>query len=43
MLLVNGPAVLLGEAAARRLPLRWIRLAAALGFAATGVWVLAAG
>jgi putative Ca2+/H+ antiporter (TMEM165/GDT1 family) len=43
MMLVNGPAVLLGEAAARRLPLRWIRLAAALGFAATGVWVLAAG
>lgn len=43
MMLVNGPAVFLGEAAARRLPLRWIRIAAAVGFAATGVWVLAAG
>ena len=43
MMLVNGPAVLLGEAAARKLPLRWIRIAAALGFAATGVWVLAQG
>ena len=40
MMLVNGPAVLLGETAARRLPLRWIRLAAAAGFAATGLWVL---
>ena len=43
MMLVNGPAVLLGETAARRLPLGWIRLAAAAGFAATGVWVLLAG
>jgi putative Ca2+/H+ antiporter (TMEM165/GDT1 family) len=43
MMLVNGPAVLLGEAAARRLPLKWIRAAAAAGFAATGLWVLAAG
>ncbi len=43
MMLVNGPAVLLGEAAAKRLPLGWIRLAAAAGFAATGVWVLFAG
>jgi len=43
MMLVNGPAVLLGETAARRLPLKWIRLAAAAGFAATGVWVLVAG
>ena len=33
----------LGEAAARRLPLKWIRLAAALGFAATGLWVLLTG
>lgn len=40
MMLVNGPAVLLGETAARTLPLRWIRLAAAAGFAVTGVWVL---
>lgn len=43
MMLVNGPAVLLGEAAARKLPLKWIRVAAALGFAATGLWVLLAG
>ena len=43
MMLVNGPAVLAGEAAARKLPLKWIRLAAALGFAATGVWVLVSG
>jgi putative Ca2+/H+ antiporter (TMEM165/GDT1 family) len=42
MMLINGPAVLLGEAAARKLPLTWIRLAAAAGFAATGVWVLLA-
>ncbi|MEJ6789092.1 TMEM165/GDT1 family protein [Brevundimonas sp. BR2-1] len=42
MMLVNAPAVLLGEVAARKLPLTWIRLAAALGFAATGVWVLLA-
>ena len=43
MMLVNAPAVLLGEAASRKLPLRWIRAAAAAGFAATGVWVLIAG
>lgn len=42
MMLVNGPAVFLGEVAARKLPLTWIRLAAAAGFAATGVWVLLA-
>lgn len=43
MMLVNGPAVLLGERAARTLPLKWIRLAAAAGFAATGLWILLAG
>lgn len=43
MMLVNGPAVLLGEAAARRLPLKWIRVAAAAGFATTGLWVLLSG
>lgn len=43
MMLVNGPAVLLGEAAATRLPLKWIRIAAAAGFAATGLWILLAG
>ena len=40
MLLANAPAVFLGEAAAQKLPLKWIRRAAALGFAATGAWVL---
>ena len=40
MMLVNGPAVLLGETAAKTLPLKWIRLAAAAGFAATGLWIL---
>lgn len=43
MLIANAPAVLAGQALAARLPLRWIRLAAAAAFAATGVWVLAAG
>ncbi len=43
MMLVNVPAVLVGEGAARRLPLKWIRIAAAVGFAVTGVWVLLAG
>jgi putative Ca2+/H+ antiporter (TMEM165/GDT1 family) len=42
MMLVNGPAVLLGEAAAKRLPLKYIRMAAAAAFAATGLWVLLA-
>ena len=40
MMLVNGPAVVLGETAAKTLPLKWIRLAAAAGFAATGLWIL---
>ncbi|MBU1345714.1 MAG: TMEM165/GDT1 family protein [Alphaproteobacteria bacterium] len=43
MMLVNGPAVLLGEATAARLPLKYIRMAAAAAFAATGLWVLLAG
>ena len=43
MMVVNGPAVLLGETAAKRLPLTWIRLAAAAGFALTGVWILFSG
>lgn len=42
MMLANGPAVLMGEAAARRLPLKYIRMAAAAAFAATGLWVLLA-
>jgi len=43
MMLVNGPAVLLGEATATRLPLKYIRMAAAAGFALTGLWILIAG
>jgi len=33
----------LGEATARRLPLKYIRMAAAAAFAITGLWVLIAG
>lgn len=43
MLIANAPAVLLGQGLADRLPLRWIRIAAALAFAATGLWVLEVG
>jgi len=43
MMLANTPAVLLGEKAAARLPMTWIRLAAALGFALTGLGVLVFG
>lgn len=43
MMLANAPAVFIGEAAASRLPLRYIRWAAAASFAAIGVWVLLAG
>lgn len=37
MLLANAPAVLFGQAAATRLPLKWIRLVAAAIFALLGV------
>ncbi|WP_332774195.1 TMEM165/GDT1 family protein [Phenylobacterium sp.] len=43
MMIANVPAVYLGEAAAGRLPLRYIRWAAAACFAAVGVWVLVRG
>jgi Ca2+/H+ antiporter, TMEM165/GDT1 family len=43
MMVANVPAVLVGEAAATRLPLKWIRLAAAAIFAGVGVWILLAG
>ena len=43
MMIANAPAVFVGQAAADRLPLKWIRLAAAAAFAATGIWVLAFG
>jgi putative Ca2+/H+ antiporter (TMEM165/GDT1 family) len=43
MMLANVPAVLIGEAAATRLPLKYIRWAAAASFAAIGLWILIAG
>lgn len=43
MMIANVPAVLIGEAAATRLPLKYIRWAAAACFAAIGVWILVAG
>jgi putative Ca2+/H+ antiporter (TMEM165/GDT1 family) len=42
MMIANLPAVLLGDVAARKIPLRCVRFAAAAVFAAIGVWVLAA-
>ena len=42
MMLANVPAVLLGEAATRVVPLKWVRIGAAIIFAAIGAWVLAA-
>lgn len=43
MMLANGPAVFIGEKAATKLPLKYIRWGAAACFAAVGIWVLAAG
>ncbi len=43
MMIANVPAVLVGEAASTRLPLKWIRLAAAACFAAIGLWILIVG
>lgn len=43
MMIANVPAVFMGEAAAKRLPLNYIRMAAAAGFALTGLWILIAG
>jgi putative Ca2+/H+ antiporter (TMEM165/GDT1 family) len=42
MMLANAPAVYLGEAATRIVPLSYVRGAAALLLAATGAWVIAA-
>jgi len=42
MMVANIPAVLLGEAATRIVPLRYVRIAAAAIFALIGAWVLAA-
>ena len=43
MMLANVPAVLIGEAAATKLPLKYIRWAAAASFAGIGAWILIAG
>jgi putative Ca2+/H+ antiporter (TMEM165/GDT1 family) len=40
MMLANGPVVFLGDQLSNKLPLKWIRLAAALIFAALGIAVL---
>jgi Ca2+/H+ antiporter, TMEM165/GDT1 family len=42
MMLANIPAVLIGDRIADRLPVRAIRIAAALVFAALGIWTLVA-
>jgi Ca2+/H+ antiporter, TMEM165/GDT1 family len=41
MMLANVPAVLLGEAATKVVPLRYVRVGAALIFLVLGAWVLA--
>jgi putative Ca2+/H+ antiporter (TMEM165/GDT1 family) len=41
MMLANAPAVLLGEAIVARVPLRRVRMAAALLFAGLGILMLA--
>jgi len=43
MLLANVPVVLLGEALIKRVPLKAVRIAAALLFVAMGLWLLASG
>lgn len=42
MMLANVPAVFLGEAVTRVVPLNYVRIGAAVVFAVIGVWVLAA-
>jgi putative Ca2+/H+ antiporter (TMEM165/GDT1 family) len=42
MMLANIPAVLLGEAATKVIPLNYVRIGAAILFALIGVWVLLA-
>jgi putative Ca2+/H+ antiporter (TMEM165/GDT1 family) len=41
MLLANVPAVYLGEAATRVVPLKWVRIGAATIFVGLGLWALA--
>ncbi len=43
MMLANVPAVFLGEAVTRIVPMKVVRTAAALVFAAIGVWIVVAG
>ncbi len=43
MMIANVPAVFLGEALSRRIPLRYVRWTAAALFAAIGIWILVAG
>jgi putative Ca2+/H+ antiporter (TMEM165/GDT1 family) len=38
MMLANIPAVFLGEAVTKIVPLKYVRIAAAIIFAAIGVW-----
>jgi putative Ca2+/H+ antiporter (TMEM165/GDT1 family) len=40
MMLANVPAVLLGEAATRVVPLKYVRIGAAVIFAVIGIWVI---
>jgi Ca2+/H+ antiporter, TMEM165/GDT1 family len=42
MMLANVPAVLLGEVATNVIPLKYVRIAAAIVFAAVGLWVVLA-
>ncbi len=42
-MLAISPAVLLGQTTAQWLPMKWVRIAAALLFAALGTWVLVFG
>jgi len=43
MMLANVPAVFLGEELVKRVPLKAVRIAAALLFAALGIWLLVGG
>ena len=40
MMAANAPAVFLGEALTRRIPLKWIRILASLAYALMGLFLL---
>ena len=40
MMIANAPVVFAGDALMRRVPLKWIRIVAALSFMALGVYAL---